>query len=205
MHCLILAVLFSALAPALADDSIDTRGNTIAVSASQLDKEIGEGAGVIGALRDGSELDDVFASNSLDHSLSGGIGGLIGTKGTQIGSGGLSSQGSGLGSIGIGNDKMIMGALDKSLIDAVIKRNMNQVRYCYQRELNQNLTLSGRIEVRFAIYKDGSVINAAIESTTMNSAVVEECITHEFMEFKFPQPKGGGIVVETTPFDFSPG
>ena len=33
----------------------------------------------------------------------------------------------------MGADPVILGALDKSLIDAVIKRHMNQIRYCYER------------------------------------------------------------------------
>ena len=37
------------------------------------------------------------ASSGLDADITGGIGGLIGAKGTQIGSGGLGSRGSGLG------------------------------------------------------------------------------------------------------------
>ena len=57
-----------------------------------------------------------------------------------------------------------MGALDKSLIDAVIKRNMNQIRYCYQRELTKNPSLGGKIVVKFTIAKDGSVSKASIKS-----------------------------------------
>ena len=49
--------------------------------------------GVLGALADGSELDEIFGSGATRSE----IGGLIGAKGTQIGSGGLGSRGSGLG------------------------------------------------------------------------------------------------------------
>ena len=104
----------------------------------------------------------------------------------------------------IGGDPIILGALDKSLIDAVIKRNMNQIRYCYQRELTKNPSLGGKVTVKFVIAKDGTVSKAEIKQG-MGSAAVESCISGRFMRFKFPEPKGGGIVIVSYPFIFSPG
>ena len=218
------------------------KGNKVEMQKKQLDKEIAESAGVLGALRDGSELDGVFGSSNLNSDLTGGIGGLIGAKGTQIGSGGLGSRGSGLGGGGtaeglgglgtkgrgsgrsgygsgggnfgakgeggigrVGGDPIILGALDKSLIDAVIKRHMNQIRYCYQRELNKNPNIGGKITIKFVIAKDGSVSKASVKSSTMGNSAVESCITGRFMRFQFPEPKGGGIVIVSYPFIFSPG
>ena len=218
------------------------KGNKVEMQKKQLDKEVAETAGVLGALRDGAELDGVFGSSALDADLTGGIGGLIGAKGTQIGSGGLGSRGSGLGGGGtadglgglgtkgrgsgrsgygkgggsfgakgeggigtIGGDPIILGALDKSLIDAVIKRHMNQIRYCYQRELTKNPSLGGKIVVKFVIAKDGTVSKASTKSSTMGNKAVEGCINSRFMRFQFPEPKGGGIVIVSYPFIFSPG
>jgi hypothetical protein len=218
------------------------KGNKVELQKKQVDKEIAENAGVLGALRDGSELDGVFGSSNLSSDLAGGIGGVIGAKGIQVGSGGLGSRGSGLGGGGsadglgglgtkgrgsgrsgygsgggsfgkkgtgglgkIGGDPIILGALDKSLIDAVIKRHMNQIRYCYQRELTKNPNLGGKITVKFVIAKDGSVSKASIKSSSMGSKSVEGCITSRFMRFKFPEPKGGGIVIVSYPFIFAPG
>jgi outer membrane biosynthesis protein TonB len=122
------------------------------------------------------------------------------------GSGGGSFGEKGDGGIGrIGGDPIILGALDKSLIDAVIKRHMNQIRYCYQRELNRDPNLGGKIVVKFVIAKDGSVSKASTKSSTMGSSAVESCINSRFMRFKFPEPKGGGIVIVSYPFIFAPG
>jgi pSer/pThr/pTyr-binding forkhead associated (FHA) protein len=218
------------------------KGNKVEMEKKQLDKEIAENAGVLGALRDGAELDGVFGSSNLNADLAGGIGGLIGAKGTQIGAGGLGARGSGLGGGGtagglgglgtkgrgsgasgygsgggnfgakgeggigrIGGDPIILGALDKSLIDAVIKRHMNQIRYCYQRELTKNPNLGGKITVKFVIAKNGSVSKASTKSSTMGNRAVESCINGRFMRFKFPEPKGGGIVIVSYPFIFAPG
>lgn len=105
----------------------------------------------------------------------------------------------------VGGDPIILGALDKSLIDAVIKRHMNQLRYCYQRELTNDPDLGGKIVVKFVVAKDGSVASAAIKSSTMGIAAVEACVTSRFMRMQFPEPKGGGIVIVSYPFIFRPG
>lgn len=218
------------------------KGEKVQMQKQQLDKEIAENAGVLGALRDDSQLDSVLGSTGLNADMMSGIGGLIGAKGTQIGSGGLGARGSGLGGGGtaeglgglgtkgrgsgasgygsgggnfgakgeggigtVGGDPIILGALDKSLIDAVIKRNMNQIRYCYQRELTKNPALGGKITVKFVIAKDGTVSSATTKTSTMNNPAVENCINGRFMRFQFPEPKGGGIVIVSYPFIFSPG
>jgi hypothetical protein len=82
---------------------------------------------------------------------------------------------------------------------------MNQIRYCYQRELTKDPNLGGKIVVKFVIAKDGTVSSAQTKATTMNNASVENCINGRFMRFKFPEPKGGGIVIVSYPFIFSPG
>jgi outer membrane biosynthesis protein TonB len=218
------------------------KGTKVEMQKKQADREVAESAGVLGALRDGAELDGVFGSSALSSDLAGGIGGLIGAKGTQIGSGGLGARGSGIGGGGtaeglgglgtkgrgsgasgygsgggsfgekkeggissIGGDPIILGALDKSLIDAVIRRHMNQIRYCYQRELTKNPSLGGKITIKFVIAKDGSVSKSDVKSSTMGNSAVEGCIASRFMQFKFPEPKGGGIVIVSYPFIFSPG
>ena len=173
----------------------------------------------------------------------GGIGGVIGAKGIQAGSGGLGTSGGlggggsadGLGGLGskgmghgrsgrgkdgksygkkrkrgslgrIGGSPTILGDLDKSLVDAVIKRNLSQIRYCYQRQLAKNPTLSGKITVKFVVARDGSVSKSSIDRSSMGSGgkPVESCIASRFKRFKFPKPNGGGIVVIKYPFIFSP-
>ena len=212
------------------------------VDKQERDRKIAENAGVLGALRDGGELEGIFGNTGLNSDIAGGIGGLIGAKGTQIGSGGLGSRGSGLGGGGtaeglgglgtkgtgsgssgygagggnfgakgsgaigtVGGDPIILGALDRSLIDEVIKRHMNQIKYCYQRELTKNPALGGKIVIKFVIAKDGTVSSANTKSSTMGNSAVEQCIVGRFMRFQFPEPKGGGIVIVSYPFLFSPG
>ena len=129
---------------------------------------------------------------------SGGLGG-IGTKGTARGSSGY-GKGSKLGQIG--GSPVVIGSLDRSLIDKVIKRNMNQIRYCYQRQLTKNPKLKGNITVEFTIAKDGSVSKASINKSTVNSKAVDNCVANRFKRFRFPQPKDDETVIVKYPFIF---
>jgi len=217
------------------------KGDKVKLQKQEIDRQVVERAGVMGALNDDT-LSQTLGASGLSSDIQGGIGGLIGAKGTQIGSGGLGSRGSGIGGGGtaeglgglgtkgigsgasgygsgggdfgkkgdggigaVGGDPIILGALDRSLIDEVIKRHMNQIRYCYQRELVKNNALAGKIVIKFTIAKDGSVSQAGTKTTSMNNQAVESCIEGRFYKMQFPQPKGGGIVVVSYPFMFSPG
>ena len=84
-------------------------------------------------------------------------------------------------------------------------RNLSQIRYCYQRELTKSPSLSGKVNVKFVIAKDGSVSSSTTKSSTLANPTVEGCINARFMRFTFPEPRGGGIVVVSYPFLFAPG
>ncbi len=166
----------------------------------------------------GSQYGNQYGSGGLGSRGSG-----LGGGGTGEGLGGLGTRGRGRGASGYGSgggyfgqkssgtpgmstgDPIILGALDKSVIDRVIKQHLAQIRYCYQKELNKNPGLMGKIVIKFVIAKDGSVSSAKVNSTSMNNPIVENCICQRFMRFQFPQPKGGGIVIVTYPFVFKSG
>jgi biopolymer transport protein ExbD len=122
---------------------------------------------------------------------SGGSGSAAGSEGARVGT--------------LGGEVIILGALDKSLVDATVRRHLNQIKYCYVRELKSQPGLAGKVVVKFVIAKDGSVSSATTKSSTMRNPTVEGCINGRFMRFQFPKPKGGGIVIVSYPFLFSPG
>ncbi len=218
------------------------KGDKVELAKAQVDKEIAENAGVLGALRDGSELDGVMGSAGLSQDILGGIGGLIGAKGNQYGSYGLFSRGSGLGGggtaygvgglgtkgkgsgdsnygtgdgimggkrtgdvVSIGGEGIQIAGMDKALVDAVIRRHLQSIRYCYQRELQRDPGLTGKVTVRFVIANDGSVSNVSTKSSTLGSPATESCINGRFYKMDFPKPKGKGIVIVSYPFLFAPG
>jgi hypothetical protein len=154
----------------------------------------------------------------------GGAGGL-GTRGTGAGGGGNSlgigglGRGHGRGGGGYGNIDLggrgkgrtrivpgrtiIKGSLSKEEIARVIRRNFPRFKYCYEKQLNANPNLSGKISIYFTIAPTGSVASASVRETSMNDKTVENCTADVMKSLKFPKPKGGGIVVVTYPFVFS--
>jgi TonB family protein len=94
----------------------------------------------------------------------------------------------------------IVGGLSKETIRRTIHRNLNQVRFCYEQGLQTRPDLQGRVAVRFIIGASGEVRVAAIESSNLNDARVDACITSAVKRWSFPAPDGAGIVSVTYPF-----
>jgi preprotein translocase subunit YajC len=131
-------------------------------------------------------------------------GGGYGTKGKgggQAGYGNLSLVGSsGSAPIPLGREALVEGGLDRDLISDVINRNMGQVRFCYEQGLQGDPALAGRVAIGFTIGGNGIVRVAGVESTTLNSKLVEECIVMRLRSWKFPLPTGGVDVKVSFPF-----
>ena len=94
------------------------------------------------------------------------------------------------------------GPLDKNIIRRVIRRRLNQIRYCYERELAKKPALAGTVVTEFRINPDGAVSKVNIPSGI--SANVDTCIQRTLMSLRFPEPKGGGVVTVRYPFVFRP-
>jgi hypothetical protein len=98
---------------------------------------------------------------------------------------------------------LVMGGLNKSEIDEVIKHQEAALRYCYQRELQKDPSLSGKVVVKFTIAKDGTVSQASVPSSSLSSDAVSSCLVGRFLRMKFPEPRGAGVVIVSYPFMFS--
>jgi TonB family protein len=90
--------------------------------------------------------------------------------------------------------------LDKALIRRVIHQHIKEVKFCYERELQRNADLYGRVMSRFTIASNGRVLGAAIEKSTINNPAVESCIARAVERWEFPRPSSGGLVVVSYPF-----
>jgi len=149
------------------------------------------------------------------------------SRGAGFGGGGKAYKGGGLGLDGIGQDArdfgegalgertegtikslddgIVLGGLEKSQIDAVIKRNINRFKYCYQRELTKDPTIGGKVVVKFTITGTGEVSAAQTKASSMGNSAVEGCLNTTMMKLGFPEPSGNGIVIVSYPFLFAPG
>ncbi|MET0285367.1 MAG: AgmX/PglI C-terminal domain-containing protein [Polyangiales bacterium] len=94
----------------------------------------------------------------------------------------------------------VRGSLSKEVIRRVIQRHINEVRFCYEQELNSRPDLSGRVQVKFIISPTGAVQAANVESSSLGAARAEQCIATAVRRWTFPAPDGGGIVIVSYPF-----
>lgn len=181
---------------ALGNDANDVLGGLVGT-------EVGEaygvgGLGLVGSGRGGGGTGE------------GTIGlGSLGTIGK--GGGGGSGSGYGRGAGGLGGRRAsapdvvpgtaeVRGSLDKEIIRRIIRRHINEVKFCYEKELVKSPGLMGRVMVQFTIAGTGGVIASIVQASTMNNPSVEQCIAQSVRRWEFPKPSGGGIVVVTYPF-----
>ncbi|MBM4379794.1 MAG: energy transducer TonB, partial [Deltaproteobacteria bacterium] len=155
----------------------------------------------------------------------GGVGGLgsrgsgAGGGGTGLGLGGLGTKGVGRGAGGGGIDlggrgkegtriipgkTTVVGGLSKDVIAKVIKRHENEIKYCYEAELQKTPDLSGKVAVAWTIDGSGAVADASVSESTLNNGTAEQCILTRIRRWKFPEPEGGGVVSVTFPWVFKP-
>ena len=99
----------------------------------------------------------------------------------------------------------IRGQLDREIIQRVIREHRREIRACYEGELQANPDLEGRVLVAFVISPDGAVASASVSETTLGSSAVEDCVVRRVRRWRFPEPRGGGIVRVSYPFVFSAG
>jgi TonB family protein len=139
--------------------------------------------------------------------------GNLGTIGKGGGGGNGSGYGRGAGGLGgrrarapdvIPGQANVRGSLDKEIIRRIIRRHINEVKYCYEQELTRKADLGGRISVTFTIAATGQVVASVVQNSTMGNVRVEGCVVQAVRRWEFPKPLGGGIVIVTYPFNFTP-
>jgi TonB family protein len=178
--------------------------------------EGGLGTGVnqaLGGLQGGAGVGDAQGVGGLGSRGSGSGGG-----GTGLGLGGLGTKGGGRGRGGYGSIDLggkgkdstrvipgkttVVGGLDKDVIMKVIKRHQNEIKFCYEQELQKNPSLAGKVAVAWTIDPAGGVSEANVSESSISNANVESCIVQRIRRWKFPEPQGGGVVNVTFPWIF---
>ncbi|MBA3460375.1 MAG: AgmX/PglI C-terminal domain-containing protein [Deltaproteobacteria bacterium] len=93
------------------------------------------------------------------------------------------------------------GDLDKAIIKRYIKRSIDQIGYCYEKQLLANPNQGGEVLVSFYIAPNGTVQSAAGKGF---STTVSSCVANVISNISFPKPKNGGGVQVNYPFNFRP-
>ncbi len=182
--------------------------------ASVLSSDFGPGLTVaLGGVRGSRALGDA-----------GGAGGM-GTRGTGAGGGGGSLSIGGLRTHGRGvygdphgtgmalrgrkrtvripeRHVTLQGGLDRRAVARVIERSLPRIKYCYEKQLQADPNLGGKISTRFTIAPTGRVAKAQVVESTLGNERVESCVREVLESLAFPRPHGGGIVVVMYPFVF---
>ena len=141
--------------------------------------------------------------------------GNLGTIGAADGRGEGNGSGYGRGVGGLGGRRAsapevipgqatVRGALDKEIIRRVVRRHINEVKYCYEQELTRRPELGGRITVQFTIAASGQVMATQLQSSTVGNERVENCTVQAVRRWEFPKPLGGGIATVSYPFVLAP-
>ncbi len=91
------------------------------------------------------------------------------------------------------------GYVDTAILRRLIRRELGQIRACYEQGLMGSPGLAGTVTVRFTISPTGAVSEA---SATGLTAPVATCVADRIKTIAFPRPREG-IVMVTWPFQFS--
>lgn len=162
----------------------------------------------------GTKRGDVGGSNGMGMkgTSSGGSGKTLGIgglgSGTKNGSGGVGDVE--LGGAGKSRFKVTpgrtvtKGCLSPQVVGRVIGRNQSRVKYCYEKALQRNPNLGGKVTATFTVGPTGSVLRSNISASTMGDAGVEQCIVRVVQQMRFPPCAGGGTADVTYPWLFKP-
>jgi hypothetical protein len=94
--------------------------------------------------------------------------------------------------------------MDKNVIRRIIRRHINEVRFCYEQELARKPDLGGRVQLQFTIAGSGQVVASALENSTIRNTQVENCIVAAVRRWEFPRPLDGGNVIVSHLFVLTP-
>jgi hypothetical protein len=89
----------------------------------------------------------------------------------------------------------------KSIIRRYIRRHINEIGYCYEKQLLAHPDLGGELQVKFFISPTGAVQSA---SGAGFDHEVSSCVARVIQTIEFPSTGGGGGVEVNYPFTFHP-
>lgn len=132
----------------------------------------------------------------------GTIGGGTAGSGYGVGGGrgGMRGRSNAVPTVSIGQPNS-QGDLDKAIIRRYVKRNIQKIQYCYEKELLTKKTLKGTLTAEFTISPNGNVTSSTASGLDSN---VDTCVANVIKAIEFPKPHGGGSVTVKYPFTFRP-
>jgi TonB family protein len=102
-----------------------------------------------------------------------------------------------------GEGEEFSGTIDKEAIRKVIRDNQRQIQACYEKALNKNPQLYGKVTLQWDINESGRVSNAGVKSSSLKNSEVENCILSRLRLWKFPEAPSGTVAGVSYPFLFN--
>jgi hypothetical protein len=96
----------------------------------------------------------------------------------------------------------VQGDLDRAIIRRYIKRNLQNIQSCYEKQLLKAPRLAGTVEAEFTIGADGKV---TASTATGVDAAVASCVADVIQQIEFPKPKNNSVASVKYPLVFRPG
>jgi hypothetical protein len=97
---------------------------------------------------------------------------------------------------------MVMGSLDKTIIRRYVKRQIEKITYCYEKQLLSKPKLEGTVATTFTINAEGAVIASAAKGLDPE---VDRCVADVIKQIQFPKAEAGdGVIQVNYPFNFRP-
>lgn len=132
----------------------------------------------------------------------------VGTKGRGTGPTGYGTGGIGKkGSVDIevdGDGAGFVGTIDKEAIRRVIRNHIREIRSCYERALQRQPDLYGKVVFSWVIAEKGRVQSARVISNELGNAEVANCIKSKLQTWTFPDPPPNTLAeVDSYPFVFA--
>jgi Ca-activated chloride channel family protein len=97
----------------------------------------------------------------------------------------------------------VRGSLDKQLIKRVFEARHNEIRECYDVELQKDHALAGRLVLSLMVDTNGRVVDARIGESTLAGDAVGRCVVDAARGWTFPVANGGGVTQINYPFTFT--
>lgn len=96
-----------------------------------------------------------------------------------------------------------VGYLDPKIVQNVVQGGYFSMRECYEAGLARDTELTGMIQVRFVIDRDGRVSSARLDDNTLPDCEAALCMLEVYRGLEFPEPDGGRVTV-VYPLTFTP-
>lgn len=99
-------------------------------------------------------------------------------------------------------DAEITGSLTQEQVHSSVRRYLNQIRHCFDRELLRDPGLAGQIIATWTIAPDGMVSEASIATNTTANQDLAGCLRRTISRMVFEEPSEGTVVLVRFPFNF---